>query len=76
MNDGELWRPFLWRVCHGGGRGLRRGVLGLGDRDFPGGLGGGHGREMGFQRRQYLIIRPMFYCCTWRHFGGCFGMTT
>jgi hypothetical protein len=54
MNDGELWRPFLWRVCHGGGRGLRRGVLGLGDRAFPGGLGDGY-REVEFQLwRQHL----------------------
>jgi hypothetical protein len=47
MSDGELWRPFLWRVAMEGGRCLRRGVLGLGDRAFPGGMGDGHGREVG-----------------------------
>jgi hypothetical protein len=40
------------RVCHGGGRcpgcwGLCRGELGLGNWVFSGGLGDGHGREVG-----------------------------
>jgi hypothetical protein len=73
MSDGELWRPFLWRVAMEGGRCLRRGVLGLGDRAFLGGLGGGHGREMGFQRRQHLAYQADVLLL---NLVGCFDRTT
>jgi hypothetical protein len=60
------------RVCHGGGRCLGcwgRGILDLGDRAFPGGLGDGHGREVGFQHRQdsayqadVLLVHLVVFC--------------
>jgi hypothetical protein len=56
-----------------GGRCLRRGALGLGDRAFLGDLGGGHVREMGFQRRQHLAYQADVLLL---HLVGCFGRTT
>jgi hypothetical protein len=58
---------------HGGGRCLRRGVLGLGDRVFSGGLGDRHGTEMGFQRRQHSEYQAN---ASLPRFIDCFCMTT
>jgi hypothetical protein len=60
------------RVCHGGGRRLRRGVR-LGDRAFPGGLGDGHDREVGFQLRRHSAYQSTALL---PHLVGCFARTT